>query len=94
MTQVRIVSHNNGASARALATALGNSQLLSRQQPTPLRRFVRDALVVNMGCTELNFAPNMNMPPQCSSPPIRCLRSRQCKAKVYGLFLSEPVLSM
>ena len=62
MTQVRIVSHNNGASARALATALGNSQLLSRQQPTPLRRFVRDALVVNMGCTELNFAPDMNMP--------------------------------
>lgn len=46
---IRIISHNNGASAKALAAALGNPQLLKKMQPSPLPRFVRDAYVINFG---------------------------------------------
>lgn len=63
---IRIVSHNNGQSAKALALALGNENLLKKQQPLPLRRFVQEALVVNFGCQPdtLNFEVQMN-PPHC-----------------------------
>ena len=61
---IRIVSHNNGQSAKALALALGNENLLKKQQPLPLRRFVRDALVINFGChpDSLNFPVDLNQP--------------------------------
>lgn len=61
---IRIVSHNNGQSAKALALALGNESLLKKQQPLPLRRFVQEALVVNFGCqpNTLNFEVQMNQP--------------------------------
>lgn len=49
MPSIRIISHNNGASAKALAAALGNPQLLKKMQPSPLPRFVRDAYVINFG---------------------------------------------
>jgi hypothetical protein len=49
---IRIISHNNGASAKALAAALGNPQLLKKMQPTPTPRFVRDAFIINFGVHE------------------------------------------
>lgn len=64
MPNIRIISHNNGASAKALATALGNPQLLKKMQPTPVPRFVRDAFVINFGVhpNDTNVAVNCNQP--------------------------------
>lgn len=63
-TSIRIISHNNGASAKALAAALGNPQLLKKMQPSPLPRFVRDAFVINFGVhpNDTNVAMSCNQP--------------------------------
>lgn len=59
---IRIISHNNGASAKALAAALGNPQLLKKMQPTPIPRFVREATVINFGVhpEDTNVQPHLN----------------------------------
>jgi len=64
MPNIRIISHNNGASAKALAAALGHPHLLKKMQPTPLPRFVRDAFVINFGVhhADTNIAPDINLP--------------------------------
>lgn len=63
-TSIRIISHNNGASAKALAAALGNPQLLKKIQPAPLPRFVTGAFVINFGVhtADTNVAVSCNQP--------------------------------
>lgn len=80
-TNIRIVSHNNGASAKALAAALGNPQLLKKMQPSPLPRFVRDAYVINFGVhpEDTNVRVHSNQPQyvDLASDKLRAFQSMQ-----------------
>lgn len=64
MPSIRVISHNNGASAKALAAALGNPQLLKKMQPVPMPRFVANAdLIINFGVqpADSNIAVSCNL---------------------------------